>query len=335
VVHAEAQTASALKHDGKIEISNREIQIASRQPLPVPARRAVTAETIAKALDGRKAGGCWMARCPAHDDREPSLSISDSRHGKLLVRCHAGCDQEHVIAALKSRGLWMENSPHRFTGSAPRVVADDQSDRDNAKRTEAALVLWQSATPAGGTLAENYLVSRGLYLPPPPTLRFHAGLKHPSGGIWPAMVALVTHGGDGKPVGIQRTFLARDGNGKAPVEPAKMMLGPCRGGAVRLGQPKDVLMVGEGIETCLAAMQASGHPAWAALSTSGLRALDLPGHVREVIVLADGDEPGEMAARAAALRWKRGGRRVRIARPPHGMDFNDLLVRRGLEEGAR
>src|SRR5262245_53676645 len=119
----------------------------------------------------------------------------------------------------------MENSPHRFTRGAPRIVADDQSDRDNAKRTEAALVIWQSATPAGGTLAENYLVSRGLYLPPPPTLRFHPGLKHPSGGIWPAMVALVTHGGDGKPVGIHRTFLARDGNGKAPVEPTKMMLG--------------------------------------------------------------------------------------------------------------
>jgi putative DNA primase/helicase len=219
--------------------------------------------------------------------------------------------------------------------AAPRVVADDQSDRDTAKRTEAALVIWQSATPAGGTLAENYLVSRGLYLPPPPTLRFHAGLKHPSGSIWPAMVALVTHGGDGKPVGIHRTFLARDGNGKAPVGPAKMMLGPCRGGAVRLGQPKDVLMVGEGIETCLAAMQASGNAAWAALSTSGLRALHLPREVRDVIMLADGDDPGEAAARDCAWRWKREGRRVRIARPPHGMDFNDLLVRRGLEEGAR
>ena len=78
-----------------------------------------------------------------------------------------------------------------------------------------------------------------------------------------------------------------------------MMLGPCRGGAVRLAQPGDVLMVGEGIETCLAAMQATGHPAWAALSTSGLRALDLPGDVRDVIVLADGDEPGEAAARTA------------------------------------
>ena len=118
------------------------------------------------------------------------------------------------------------------------------------------------------------------------------------------------------PLAIHRTFLARDGGGKAPVDPAKMMLGPCRGGAVRLAQPDALLMVGEGIETCLAAMQATGNPAWAALSTSGLRALDLPRDVRDVIVLADGDEPGEAAAQDCARRWKREGRRVRIARPP-------------------
>jgi putative DNA primase/helicase len=181
--------------------------------------------------------------------------------------------------------------------------------------------------PAGGTLVEAYFVSRGLHLPPPPTLRFHAGLKHPpSSGIWPALVALVTRGSDNKPLAIHRTFLVRDGGGKAPVDPQKSMLGPCRGGAVRLGAPADVLMVGEGIETCLAAMQATGQPAWAALSTSGLRTLDLPDAVRNVIVLADGDEPGEAAARDCGLRWKREGRHVRIARPPKGMDFNDLLT---------
>ncbi len=87
-------------------------------------------------------------------------------------------------------------------------------------------------------------------------------------------------------------------------------------------------MLGEGIETSLAAMQATGHPAWAALSTSGLRTLDLPGDVRNVIVLADGDEAGEVAARAAALRWKQEGRRVRIAHPPLGLDFNDMLLAR-------
>jgi hypothetical protein len=87
-------------------------------------------------------------------------------------------------------------------------------------------------------------------------------------------------------------------------------------------------MVGEGIETSLAAMQARSLPAWAALSTSGLMTLDLPPDVRDVIVLADGDAAGDAAARGAALRWKREGRRVRIARPPHGLDFNDMLLGR-------
>lgn len=50
----------------------------------------MTAEAIARALGRRKAGAAWMARCPAHDDRAPSLSIADARDGKVLVRCHAG-----------------------------------------------------------------------------------------------------------------------------------------------------------------------------------------------------------------------------------------------------
>ena len=57
-----------------------------------------------------------------------------------------------------------------------------------------------------------------------------------------------------------------------------------------------------------------------------LRSLDLPDDVRNVIVLADGEDAGEAAARDCAWRWKREGRRVRIARPPRGMDFNDLLL---------
>jgi len=98
-----------------------------------------------------------------------------------------------------------------------------------------------------------------------------------------------------------------------------------------------VLMIGEGIETCLAAIQETGLPAWAAMSAPGLRALDLPKSVRDVIVLADSDDPGESAARNCALRWKRDGRRVRIARPPKGMDFNDLVVGRlsSIVEGAK
>jgi putative DNA primase/helicase len=276
-----------------------------------------------------------MARCPAHDDREPSLSIRDADDGKVLVCCHAGCDQERVIVTLRSRGLWTENFPRRFIRPAPRASISHPGS-DDAKRSKAALAIWQTAISADGSLVETYLASRGLHLPPPPTLRFHAALKHPSCGIWPAMVALVTRGSDDTLLAIHRTFLSCDGGGKAPVDPQKMMRGPCRGGAVRLGLPSDVLMVGEGIETCLAAMGATGHPAWAALSTCGLRTLDLPGDVRDVIVLADGDNPGEVAARECAWRWKREGRRVRIARPPKGIDFNDLVGGAPLSmEGAR
>jgi hypothetical protein len=298
----------------------------------------MTAETIAKALGGRKAGSGWSARCPAHDDRTPSLSLRDTGDGKVLVRCHAGCDQDEVIAHLKASGLWMQNGPRLFRYAASgRITKPTEPDRDEIKRTEAALSIWQAAKPAGGTLIETYLGSRGLRLPATPKLRFHPHLKHPSGDSWPAMIALVTRGSDDAPLAIHRTFLARNGTGKAPVDPQKMMLGPCRGGAVRLSEPGDVLMIGEGIETCLAAMQETGHPAWAALSTSGLRALDLPKSVRDVIVLADGDDPGEAAARDCALRWKRDGRRVRIARPPKGMDFNDMLVGRvsSIVEGAK
>jgi putative DNA primase/helicase len=284
---------------------------------------------IAKALGGRQAGAGWMARCPAHHDQTPSLSIHEADDGKVLLRCHAGCDQEQVIASLRSRGLWTEIGSCRSTRltsrSAPKNTA---TDRHDTKRTEAALATWQATMSAGGTLVETYLSSRGLHRPPTPTLRFHPGLNHPSGGIWPAMIALVARGSDGTPLAILRTFLARDGGGKAPVDPQKMMLGPCRGGAVRLAEPGDVLMVGEGIETCLAAMQATGHPAWAALSTSGLRTLDFPKDVRDVIVLADGDAAGEAAARDCAWGWKREGRRARIARPPQGMDFNDMLAAR-------
>ena len=287
----------------------------------------MNAETIARALGCRKVGGGWTARCPAHDDQNPSLSICD-QDGKVLVRCHAGCQQAKVIAVLRRRGLWTKNSARSPSRTGHRKLLEREPDHDEARRTEAALAIWQSAKPAQSTPVETYLGSRRIHLLPPTALRFHAGLKHPQGDYWPAIVALVTNGAAGTPVAIHRTFLARDGGGKAPVDPQKMMFGPCRGGAVRLAEPGNPLMVGEGIETCLAAMQATAHPAWAALSTSGLRSLDLPINVHDVIVLADGDEAGETAARDCALRWKREGRHVRIARPPKGLDFNDMLLGR-------
>lgn len=70
------------------------------------SRPAIDAKTIALGLGGHRVGSAWMARCPAHEDSTPSLSITESRTGKLLVFCHAGCSQVSVIARLRERGLW-------------------------------------------------------------------------------------------------------------------------------------------------------------------------------------------------------------------------------------
>ncbi len=80
----------------------------------------------------------------------------------------------------------------------------------------------------------------------PPSIRFHHGLLHPEGSRWPAMVALVAGAIDNAPAAIHRTFLSRDGTSKAAVGTAKMMLGPCGGGIVRLGGEGRVLLIGEG-----------------------------------------------------------------------------------------
>jgi putative DNA primase/helicase len=288
---------------------------------------SMEAHLIAKALGAQKYGSGWLAHCPAHKDRNPSLSIDTAENGQVLVYCHASCSQDLVIARLRSLGVWKRNTAFHCGHSAPR-----QQTRDPSKR---ALAIWQNAVSAEGSLVETYLASRGIGIAPPLTLRLHDGLKHPSGGRWPAMVGLVTRGPEATPVAIHRTFLARDGSGKAPIDPQKMMLGPCRGGTVRLAPAGEVLMVGEGIETCCAAMQAKGLPAWAALSAAGLPALELPESVREVIVLADGDAAGEAAAHRAAVRWNCEGRRVRIAHAPQGMDFNDMLLGKAPKTGGK
>ena len=48
----------------------------------------------------KKVGGQYQARCPCHDDKHASLSLSETPEGKLLAYCHAGCSFESIIKAL-------------------------------------------------------------------------------------------------------------------------------------------------------------------------------------------------------------------------------------------
>jgi hypothetical protein len=63
------------------------------------------AEDLTRALSGRWNGSGGKARCPAHRDRDPSLSISDKPDGGVLVHCHGGCPQETVWRVLLDKGL--------------------------------------------------------------------------------------------------------------------------------------------------------------------------------------------------------------------------------------
>jgi hypothetical protein len=70
------------------------------------------AEQIAKALgNAKRVGKGWLASCPlpthgqGHGDKNPSLSISDGDDGKPLFKCHSGCDQHEVFAAIRDYGL--------------------------------------------------------------------------------------------------------------------------------------------------------------------------------------------------------------------------------------
>ena len=87
--------------------------------------KMTAAETIAKALGGRRTGSGWSARCPLHDDRNASLSISSGKDGKVLVHCHAGCNQREVfIAVVRKRGMLGKSGGPKPKDASPTTRAD-------------------------------------------------------------------------------------------------------------------------------------------------------------------------------------------------------------------
>lgn len=48
----------------------------------------------------RKSGNGWVATCPAHEDKRPSLSVCEGSDGRALVFCHAGCSAKAICSAM-------------------------------------------------------------------------------------------------------------------------------------------------------------------------------------------------------------------------------------------
>ena len=294
------------------------------------------AREITHALGGRWRGSYGTARCPAHDDRSPSLSLRDGRDGRLLAYCHAGCDWRAVADALRGLGLLPgRGGTVGLVDPAGRAERAREEREEAARRARQARWCWRGARPLAGTPAERYLRSRGIAGPLPPTLRFHPACWHaPSARRRPALVALV----EGVPTfAVHRTYLTAEGRKIAPAEDAKLMLGATLGGAVRLraGRGGEApLVVAEGIETALAVgLGAAGRiePAarlWAALSAPGVAGLILPPVPGRLVVAADGDPAGRRAAEALAARARAAGWDAALAPAPEGRDWNDVLVGR-------
>ena len=275
----------------------------------------MNAAELTRALQGRWNGTSGEARCPAHKDKTPSLSLRDGDDGRLLTHCFSGCSAEAVWAALADAG---------FVGGEIGDRAPISRQRENSNHQPHALDIWRSTRPAEGSPVEQYLRGRGLTIPIPHTIRYHPALLHPDiAQHLPAMVAAVANV-ERKVTGIQRIFLTMDGR-KAPLTRPKMALGTLRGGAVRLAPTTDRVWLTEGVEDGLAVMQMMGEPAWAVLGTSGFKSVELPENIKQVILAPDGDEAGQHVIKETAARLASQGREVRAAKLPAGRDWCDVL----------
>ena len=306
----------------------------------IKAQRAIETVTAALLACGSEQdrSGLWRCPVPGHGkgrgDRSPSFAVREASDGHVSVKCFAGCDRSVVLDAL---GLeWTELYSNVITApfggrSLPPPPPDRTPHPQEVEAASWAQAMWGESQSASDTLASVYLNVRGYSGEIPESIRFLKSRKHrPSGQRFPVVVSAVRVWPSREVVAVHRTFLALDGRGKAPVQKAKMALGPIRGGAVQLSPLGEQLAVTEGIESGLSVLQATGLPTWAALSAGGITSLRLPPveMVPQLVICSDHDQTGLKAAREAAKRWHAEGRLVRIAIPPEpGMDFNDLACR--------
>jgi putative DNA primase/helicase len=241
-------------------------------------------------------------------------------------------------AALAEADAFVKANP----APRPKPMANSYSAwmQPPSEKTVQAMALWNECVPDSGRIAD-YLRFRGLSGVVPDGVRYHPRLPYhhsteddgssPVQHL-PAMVARVC-GSDGSDVGVHRTYLDPEGQGKADVTAPKKMLGPVNGSSVHLDRFDKLdarLAVVEGIETGTAVHEATGLPVWAALSTGGMKSLELPSHdLLQLYVFADNDAngSGQDAAHALAEQHAEKGRvSVYILVPPKAnTDWLDVL----------
>jgi len=305
---------------------------------------------IGQSVALKQKGGRWWGLCPFHKEKTPSFTVNEAQatyhcfgcgeHGDCFGWLKARHDLDFLAAveelAIRA-GLVPDRAGRAPLSPAPIVDRPDAEDQKRERQEKIAWArgLWASGVAATGTAVETYLAARGIDLDSlpagiPPTLRFHPALKHSdSGQVFPAMLGAFQDPSR-RLTGIHRTFLSPSGMGKAPVKSQKKMGGVCWGAAIRLCPAAADMGLAEGIETSLSVMSATGLPVWAAGSLGNMAAVDFPPVVKTLLLCLDNDGDADAldqtVAKAIAFHAAR-GRLVKVARPPVGMDFNDLLTR--------
>src|SRR5829696_2226959 len=84
------------------------------------ARGMMPLDLVLDRLEGvSQWGEAYQALCPAHDDREPSLSVAEGEDGRALLKCFAGCETKDVVAALglDMKDLFEQRNGHGVGGA--------------------------------------------------------------------------------------------------------------------------------------------------------------------------------------------------------------------------
>ncbi|HEX8382864.1 MAG TPA: CHC2 zinc finger domain-containing protein [Sphingomonas sp.] len=301
-------------------------------------RFAISAVASQAGVKLQRAGREWKGCCPFHPDKSPSFTIYADDRRWFCFGCSAQGDvldfvqRAYRVKLLEAVGM--------LDGGALAELEQQRAPAPPKKnlRGVADRIVRESA-PIEGTPAEAYLRGRRITMPLPHTLRFARlappkidgdGVLAANGpGLLPTLIAVVTDPA-GVLVGIQRTYLTEDGRKAATTDPkgkVKYSLGNVVGGAIQLGPPAASILVTEGLEDGLTLAQALGRSVWVAAGTSMLPQMVFPDVVRAVVIGADGDDAGAVAAGKAAEAFASAGRAVRIMRPkPPHKDFNAELM---------
>jgi DNA polymerase family A/Toprim domain/CHC2 zinc finger len=266
--------------------------------------------------------------CPFHEDPKPSLQIYPDHwhcfgcgeHGDRidwLTRVE-GLSRAEAITAIQD---WIP--PARTTSVPAKPKAD---------KIATAMALWNGASSLLGSMGERYLSeTRRIDVSKLPadiheSLRFHP--QCPFGpDTAPCILALMRDPLSDAPVGIHRIGLKTLDSKIEKLD--RKALGTT--GVVKLWPADGTLVVGEGIETVLAAATRLPHdvpliPAWSAVSSGGLAKLPLIPGVRSLTLLIDNDVEGLTAAAKLEQRWRAAGREViQLLPDTPGTDFNDVV----------